>query len=537
MQWFKFLKLKENNRRGVSIDFGASFVKIACVEFRGGSHHLLAYVLSELDGSQKTVQEISLLLKQLLEANAIREKEVSLSISEPDWIFIKKLSLPQMPKNELLNAVKWQLKGQIPFSADDSESDLQIIREYVDSEGSKKIEVFCVFAKKEVINKYVSIAAACGLSCVKASSSVFNYCGILNLLPANPDISAILDIGHTHSQLSIYQKNKLSFVRSLNLSTEKLTASLVGTLVTDNGKVQINTQKAVELLSKFGIPLQENQVLEEGIKVSQVISLMRPLLETVIKELSRSFDYFKSESGLDIPVVLYITGGGANLKNFNSFLTDQLKIRVEKLPLPGLLDVKKVNQDKLNLDVNQLSSVIGLSLLSSGINLLPPEIKNRKVESMQKTSLRVAAVLIAAIFVFSWMVVNFQINDYKKRLKIANAHLQSVQEIKNLKHLVDSREGLIKIIHMGKVPSGGLLKLISAIIPSSIILNEFGFNQASYSMWLKGIVTLSGDSVEKVLTDFMKAMENSNFIDEANLISSKEDQGQNSFEIRCVLAR
>jgi len=537
MELLKFLKLKENNKRSVGIDFGASFIKIACLEVAGDTYRLLAYALSELDASQKTADQISLFLKPLLESNAITEKEISLSISDADWIFIKKLTLPQMPKDELLNAVKWQLKGQFHFSPDDSVSDLQVIREYVDSEAAKKVELFCVFAKKDIINKYVSVAVACGLSPVKVSSSVFNYCGTLNLLSSNPVISAILDIGHTHSQVSLYRKNKLIFVRNLNFSTTKLTASLVGALIVDQGKLQINMQKAKELLAQFGIPLDGEKVLEGDIKARHIISLIRPLLETVAKELNHSFEYFKSESGLELPEVLYITGGGANLRNLDRYLAEQLKTRVEKLPLPELLDTKNVDQDKLDLAANQLSSAIGLSLSKGGINLLPRELKNRKIELIQKTYLRIAAISIGAIFVFSWFIINFQISDYKKRLTIARAHLQSVQGVRNLKNIVDSREDLINTIHAGKVPLGGLLKLISAVIPSSIRLDEFSFDQVSHTMWLRGVVTLGNYSIEKVLTDFMKDLENSKFIQEANLISSKEEEGINNFQIKCNLAK
>ncbi|MFH1281374.1 MAG: pilus assembly protein PilM [Candidatus Omnitrophota bacterium] len=537
MELFKFFKLKENNQRRVSIDFGASFIKVACLDAGADTPRLLAYALSPLDASQKTVQEISLLLKPLLEANAITEKEVSLSISDADWIFIKKLTLPQMPKDELLNAVKWQLKGQFPFSPEDSVSDLQIIREYVDSEAAKKVELLCIFAKKEIINKYVSVAVACGLSLVRVSSSEFNYGSILKLISASLEISAILDIGYTHSRVSIYQKNKLTFARSLNFSIEKLTTLLTGVIVTDQGKLSLNTQKAKELLAEFGVPLGDGQVLSGEIKASQIISLIRPLLETLAKELNRSFEYFKSESGLSIPAVLYITGGGANLKNFKSYLIEALKMRVEELPLAGLLDTKNVDKAKLDLDANQLASVIGLSLSGGGINLLPREIKNLKLEIVQKSFLRVAAISISAVFVFSWFVIHFQIGDYKKRLKIAKLHLQSVQEIKSLKYLVDARENLISTIHLGKVPSGGLLKLISAIIPPNIILDEFNFDQFSHTLRLKGQVTLGKDSAEKVLTDFMQDMENSKFIDEADLISSKEFLGINNFQIKCSLAK
>ena len=471
MELARFLKFKENSKRIVSIDFGGSFIKVVYLEAAGDKYTLLAYVLKEFNSNQKTSAELTLELKGILRANSIAAKEAYLSISDPERIFIKKLILPQMPKDELLNAVKWQLKGELPFSPDESVSDLQVIREYADSEGAKRVELFCVFAKKEVINKYVSAVIDCGFIPQKISSNVFNYCGTLNLLPAQAQVSAIFDIGNTHSHIAIYQNNKLSFVRSLNFSTSKLSASLIGALVTDKGRVEITPDKAEQLMRQFGIPVDESADLESGIKASHIFPLMRPLLETAAKELERSFDYFKSESGIVSPEILYITGGGANLKNLDSYLAVQLKIKVEKLPLPDALDIKNVDAKKFSCDVNQLSSAIGLSLSGCGINLLPREIKSQKIELIQKTSLRIAAVSIGAIFAFSWFVINFQIRDYKKRLKIARLHLQSVEEIKALKQTVDLRDDLISKIHTGKVPSGGLLKLIGSIIPASIILD------------------------------------------------------------------
>ena len=537
MEWLKFLKFKENNKRVTCIDFGGSFIKVVCLQAGGGSYRLLAYVLKKFDISSSTSEELGAFLKQILEDNAVFSNQVYLSISDPEGIFIKKLSLPHMPKDELLNAVKWQLKAELPFNAEESISDLQVIREYADNEGARKIEIFCVFAKKEVINKYVSAAIGCGLLPQRLSNSVFNYCGILDSLPTRAQVSAIFDIGHSHSYISIYQNNKLSFVRSLNFSTSKLSASLCGSLVTDKGKVEIGFDKAEQLTRQQGIPLDEAVKLADGIKTGQLIPLMRPLLETAAKELERSFDYFNSESGSGNPEVLYITGGGANLKNLDIYLASQLKIRIEKLPLPGSLDIRNVDAEKFSSDSNQLSSAIGLGLSGSGINLLPREIRNQKVELIQKTALRIAVVLIGAIFAFSWFVINFQIRDYKKRLMIAKLHLQNVEEIKTLKQEVDLRDDFINKIHTGKVPSGGLLKLVGSVIPAGIILNEFYFDQSSHKMHLNGVVLASGDAVEKLLTDFMKALENSKFVLEANLINSKEDQNVNSFEIECVLAK
>ena len=102
---------------------------------------------------------------------------------------------------------------------------------------------------------------------------------------------------------------------------------------------------------------------------------------------------------------------------------------------------------------------------------------------------------------------------------------------------MDLKEGLIDVIHAGRVPVGGLLKLVSAVVPPSIILDELSLDQFSHLLLLKGVVTLSKDSVEKVLTDFMQDLEKSAFVLEAHLVNSKEDLGVNSFVIKCDLAK
>lgn len=531
-----FLKFKENKKRVVAIDFGASFIKIAHLEARGDKFALLGYALDEVDCSRKTPEELGAHLKGMLAANSITTKTAYLNISDPERIFIKKLSLPQMSKDELLNAIKWQLKGEFSFAPDDV-FDLQVIREYADNEGAKKIELFCIFAKRELTNRYLLAVSACGLAPVKLSSSIFNYGPILEPLTSDSKINAILDIGHTHSDILIYQGSKLSFVRNINFSTSRLLASLAGSLVTDAGRVEIDSEKSRQLIRKYGIIFDESVKIEENIKAARIIPLMRPLLEILVKEIERSFDFFKSESVLGNPEILYITGGGANLKNLDRYLAGQLKIKAEKLPLPGLIDTKKINAQEFVLDSSQLSASIGLGLSARGINLLPPEVKNLKAELIQKSSLRILAIACGAIFIFSWFAVSFQIRDYKGRLKIAQLHLQSTEEIKTLKQAVDLRENYVNKIYEGMVPPAGLLKLIGAVIPANIILDEFNFDQPSHMLRLSGIVSVSKDSVEKALTDFMNSLEDSKFVQDANLVSSKDNQGVNSFVIECQLVK
>lgn len=537
MEFFKFLKLKKAKKRLVCIDFGRSFIKIACLEKSGADYTLLAYALREFQVSRKTPEEITACLKQALIDNSITDKEAYLSISDPEHVFVKKFSLPQMPKADLLDAVKWQFKAELPFGLDESVSDLQVVREYADAENAKKAELFCVFAKKELVNKYISILTACGLEPARISSSVFNYCGILNSMPDSPRMSATFDIGHSHSNLAIYQENKLSFIRSLNFSTSLLAVSLAGPLVTGNAGAETIPEMSRQLIQQYGIPLDQSGGLQTDVKAKQIISFIRPLLEAVVKEIADSFEYFKSESGLDIPQILYIAGGGANLRGLGTYLAAQLGLKVIKMPLAGSVGIGNIDPGRFSLDASQLSTVLGLGLSGPGINLLPYEIKRRKSELIQKISLRIAAISIGAVFIFSWGIINLQAANYKKKLRISKAYLNSIEEVKLLKETVVLKEALINKIYAGKLPCGGLLKLIGAVIPADMLLDEFNFNQEGQSLYLKGVISAAKDSVEKVLADFINGLEGSKFISEANLVNSKEADGLNTFEIKCSLVK
>jgi type IV pilus assembly protein PilM len=529
--------LRKSTTRFLSIDFSPAFVKIAYIESSGGGFTLLAYDLKKALSAEEERPQVVEFINNFLKANSISEKEVSLTISGPDSILIKQLSLPVVPKEEILQAIKWQLKTEAPFDLENAVFDWQVVREYTDEEGARKSEIMCIFAKLEVINKYLSIISECNLAPLRISSSPFNYANILSRLPDNPPIAAVLDIGYKESTLCIYKNHKLNFIRKLAFSSEKLTQSLVGTLTSDKGDITVTYEKAEEIKKAFGIPQDETVLLRDDIRAIHIISLMRPLLEGLVRELRRSFDYFSSNFKEEEPSLIYMSGGGANLKNLDWYLNKELNIKVSPLPFPDCINVQLIEKGRLNNDQNQIMSALGVALADSAdINLLPQEVRTQKIEFVERVSLRVVGITLGAIFLFLLFMVQLQIRDYKKRLKTAQVHLQNLGQLKLLKEKVDLRENLVSKIQKNKVPAEGLLKLISVIVPGNIILDELILDEASHTLSLKGVVSVTGDTAESVLSNFMKEIEASSFFKEANLVASKDTAGVHEFQIQCDLA-
>lgn len=531
----QFLKNKPKNF--LAIDFGRFAIKIAHLESENGNFKLLGYslkpILPTLEKGEVTAVDF---INNFLQESSFDGRDVILSISDSDVIFINYVVLPVLPEREILEAAKWQLKEDIPYKLESALLDWQVPREYIDREGIKRNGVIFVAAKREAIDRYLSIIYKCNLNPIRVTSSPFNYGPILVRHPQHEPVSAVLDIGYKDTSLCIYYNCKLNFIRKLTFSSEKLTQSLTGTLASERGKVELLPAQAEEIKNTFGLPQDAGQTIRENLKASQIISFMRPLLETLAREIKFSFDYFAANFNAERPQMFYLTGGGANLKNLNKYLSEELNTQISYLPLPGRVDTSVLNKEGLMRDQNQIISAIGAGLEGPrAINLLPIEIRTKKVEFVQKVSLRLVVIFLSILLLFLLFITQFQINDYKNRIKNASLHLQAVEKIKILKQRIDLRDGLICRIQKDQIPVQGILKLVSALIPPEIILNELIFDRPSHGLTLKGIVSAGKDNVETVLTNFIQRLESSLVIVEARLVFSKTAEEAQQFEIECKL--
>ena len=347
-----------------------------------------------------------------------------------------------------------------------------------------------------------------------------------------------MDIGYRDSSLCIYKKNKLIFFRKLTFSSDKLTQALTTTLASAEGRLTLSYEQAEEVKCTFGIPFDQSSVLQDGVQATQIISLMRPLLEKLVIELRRSFDYFSANFRETLSTTLYITGGGASLKNIDRYLNKELRVNVSKLPVPDFLKRPKLKEERFSKERDQLTNALGAALAGTkAINLLPHEVRAQRVELIEKISLRLVAVTVGLIFLFSLFVVKLQTRDYKNRLKNARAHLETISEIKLLTQKVSLRENFLKKMQQGNLPADKMLKIVSALIPAKVILTELFFEKGSYNLVLKGVVSAGEESGEIVLTEFMETLEGSALFTEATLVSFKTVGAAQRFEIVCELAR
>jgi type IV pilus assembly protein PilM len=524
-------------KRFLVIDFGQYAVKILYCEAGSGYCKILNFdtkVIAEAQANRET--QLLNFINSFIKVNSIANKDVYLAVSHQEFIIIKQIIIPQLPQEEVTAAARWQLKEEIPFSLDNACIEWQPIREYTDEEGAKKSELAVAIAKKEMIDDYLLILHKCGLIPQGITTSPFSYTNILASYLKKPPLCAILDIGYKESVMGIYQAGNLYFTRKLAFSSNGLTQCLSTTFVSDKGKVTLSYEGAENIKNKIGIPTDSGQPITETIMPTQIISLMRPLLEALVRELKLSFDYFSSHFNTDRNSILYMAGAGANLKNLSEYLSRELNITVGELPLPECLVIEERNKEKINNSRNQIVNALAAGIAKeNSINLLPVQIKQQRKEYVERAFLRITVFTVSLLSLFFFFIARFEINDYKKRLRAAELHLSTIAHIKDLNKDIEEREALLSAIQQSRVPVEGLLKIISALIPKELTLRELSLDQQVNKLVLKGILFGSEGNAEGILTNFMQQLENTSFAYESTLVFSRKTQGVEQFEISCDL--
>ncbi|MBI5415978.1 MAG: pilus assembly protein PilM [Candidatus Omnitrophica bacterium] len=523
----------------LAVNFDPAMVEIVYVESFSGGLRLLAYETAAVVGSQEKAREMALVefLRDFLEKNAVTTHDVLISISDPDSIFFKDIVLPVMPDAEILEAARWQLRDDVPFDLDQGSIDWQVLEEVTGEDGQKGRRIMFIAANNAVIYQYLSVVQQCRLDPLSVTNSAFNYAHILENLPDVPEIVAVLDFGRAETTFGIYMQKKLGFVRRLPVSWERLLQSLTKTLVSDGGATQLTPEQAEEITRSVSIPQENTAVLPGNIKTTHFLSLMRPFLETLTREVKFSLDYFAMNFGKEKPSVLYIAGESSRFRNMDQYLHAAFEMDVVCLPLPARVDTRALGAASPGPeDQNRIMNVLGAALGGpTRISLLPVEIKTRRLEFLERIFLRSLAIISGVVFIFSLSVMQFQARNYEQRLKNARVHMQTMVDIKSLVQDVRTRENLAREIEGRGVPLDGLLSVVAAAVPEEILLDNLDFNAAAYRLTLKGSVTASREAGETILADFMQKLEASSFFTEARFVSSQKTGTAYAFEIECTL--
>jgi len=296
------------------LDIGSTAIRL--VELRRGSTHpaLVAYgalpvpenlVLSD---SKLDHDKISELVRQVVRENRVAPKSVVVGLPA-NKVFATVITTPKLDNASLAKAIKYQAEQYIPMALNQVKLDWTVMDQ---SQDGKQYEVLLVAATNSVIEKYEGILEKAGLEPLALEANATAVAR--SLVPAGGSAAVLLDFGSLDSDISIVWNGAPRLIRSVSVGGLTLVRSVAQNLGLD--EVQ-----ATQFTYKFGL----TQSKLEG----QVMKAIKPTLDNLVSEISKSAKYFNGRYP-DVKLEkLVVTGATAALPELGPFLANSTGLPVE----------------------------------------------------------------------------------------------------------------------------------------------------------------------------------------------------------------
>jgi hypothetical protein len=374
-----------------------------------------------------------------------------------------------------------------------------------------------------------------------------------------PDIGrgsvALVEVGASHTEVTIVKDGQIRLVRDLAVGSDSLKDAMVGTVTAEGGPMSIDRERAEHLMRRYGIlPDATDGATEDGVPLFHLSSLMRPILEHLLTELSRLFSYHKvqiDEAGVSR---LLLCGGGAALNDLQSYLADGLGTTVEVFnPLVRIPErLQALEPEQVAEGGPRLGVAIGLALNhGQGLNVMPEETRRSDRAEADRRAWRSAVTWTAAAALAAYLSLSALAWWTGRRLEaqrdrwasLSPAYAQSLRLATTAANLESTVRQVQRLLD--RQPAwDAILKELGALVPSTMELDELSLAVAglpgreTVTVRLRGTGSAAAVAGEGSIAQFMESLERSRFFAGVDLVSSATDQADTSrvsVEIRARL--
>lgn len=276
--------------RSIGVDLGSSSIKIAEISRK----KISLAALMEIPPAER-VEEAALIsrLKGFFQEIGISDRESVIYIPG-SYSFIRTIYFPAMPDSELKEAIRWEIKRQLPYSEEDA------IFDYISQEVPEGIAATFAAVEIKNVRKYVSVFKEAGLKVIAVDVSPLALIRALD--PKDTNNILLIDIGAKHLEVDIIRLGVLRLTRTVEMGGELIINYLIG----------------------------EGVSLEDANKILMNASSdeMKEPLNQILREITRSINYYKANFKEKVFTSVILTGGLSLNSHINDYFSKSLDMPV-----------------------------------------------------------------------------------------------------------------------------------------------------------------------------------------------------------------
>jgi len=550
-------KLKGSPKKHLAIDIGNHTIKILELCTTAKRVDLVHHAVASTPPGGFQVSVLAAQLKEMLQQHRIKTKQAVASLAGKGAA-TRRLTLTNIPEEEIQEAIRRQAEELFPFSLGDAVLTFQIL-DREDSGAQKRYEVLVAAATRETVVEHIAVLREAGLEPVGLMAephAVEQLWRSASLGEGEEGSIAVIDLGAHKTSIHIFEGGRLRFSRSILTSGDALTMALTGMIRAGERDIELNTAQAEKLKREHGIPSVEDRgKTGEGIPLSQLAVRIRPVLEKLETEISRSFDYYAFQFQGETITRLLLTGGGAQLKGIEAFFADRFEVRVGFLdPLaPIVIEDSLVFSEVDAANRMVLTVAVGLALpFTERFNLLPVDLQPHRKRWSVRAPVAYAILgllLLLPLGQYAYQshrsvsalrrAVTFKKSKFEQYQYIFREHDRLQAENSQL----DARLAKLPSLDLRVPQMAAALRLISQKIPEDVALTNIDVGEkereGGLEVRLSGLIYGRKEEAFPIVTKFMEDLQKAPIFLNVQLGDAGDEKAPKpavlAFEIGCVL--
>jgi type IV pilus assembly protein PilM len=526
------------------LDVGGASIKLVQVEAAANGRPSLAkHLIQELPARSAEESGQHRQLAEWLQP-ALKEfpaLPIAVAIAGPE-VIVRRLDVPPMSAKELREAVRWQIKDELPFPIQEAVVDCAVIGEVWDKD-VKKQDVLVAAAPRATVQALVAtIERAGGQVASVTPGALAAWAGIAALDQAAAGAIAVVEIGHQASTVAIVKDRQVRVTRELQVGGRGLTDALVGTVASEHGERAIDPATAEALKRRYGVLADDaSGVSEEGVPLFHVASLMRPVLEQALTDLSRFLDFYRLQVDPAGVSRVLLCGGGAAVKGLAAFLSDGLGIPVSVWnPLARMATARPLEEEQVADDGPRLAVAAGLAVAPERLlNLLPAGASGGAAAAIPWPMLAARASIALAVAGLCLVLVgvgfHWQAVRARAQWERLHPHYDTLMHASAQQRAMEQAVRGLETFLASQPVWEGVFKDVGHLMPKGIELEGLEIRAgAPPTLRLRGRVLAASDGGAAQLVE---ALERSPLFGDAELASSElhSEPGKTRFEIEASL--
>lgn len=259
-------------------------------------------------------------------------------------VIVKRIEVQRLNPNEMHEHILWEARPHIPFTPEEVNIDYEIIES--DDVHPERVGVILAAVKKDKLNDYMNVIAIADKTAHIIDLESF---AILNSVLANYEMYrqrciAIINIGASISNMIIARSEHPVFVRDIAFGGNQFTDLI---------------QKELNLKYEKAESVKKGRQVE-GVSPAAVKPVINLVFNELKNEISKTFEFYRSNTTEGRIDNILISGGTANLESILDFFSQEFDIPVEIVNPFNNIDI---NPKKFDLEfIKDMAPVFNVAM-------------------------------------------------------------------------------------------------------------------------------------------------------------------------------